>query len=108
LYLTCRNFGIPFHLKAWLDHVIQPHHTFDPATYQGLLTGKKAFVVLAAGGPSLNGPMDRAIPYMKQALGFIGISDVTFIPINGTAGEGAADAKAAATDAAAAAAGLKA
>jgi len=101
------NFGLPYHLKAWLDHVIQPHHTFNPETYGGLLSGKKAFVVLAAGGPTLNTPMDRATPYAKQALGFIGVSDVTFVHVNGTAGPGAADAKATAVKAALASAGLE-
>jgi len=52
------NFAIPFHLKAYLDHITQPHSAFDPATYQGLLKGKLALVVVAtAGGSVFNGPL---------------------------------------------------
>jgi len=79
------NFAIPFHLKAYLDHIIQPHSTLDPATYQGLLKGKRALVVATAGGSALNGPLDHVTPYLKQALGFVGVADVTFVHVNGTA-----------------------
>jgi len=81
--------------QGYLDHIIQPHSTFNPATYAGLLKDKRAVVVATAGGPTLNGPMDATIPYMKQALGFIGVQDVAVVAVNGTASPAAADAIAA-------------
>ena len=80
------------HHQAYLDHIIQPHSTFDPATYSGLLKDKRAVVVATAGGPTLNSPMDATIPYMKQVLSFIGVQDVAVVAINGTATPAAADA----------------
>lgn len=100
------NFGIPFHLKAYLDHIIQPHSTFDPATYAGLLENKRAIVVGAAGGPSFGTPLDAATPYMKQALGFIGVSDVAYVTVNGTASPSATEAIAKGIESAKAAAGI--
>lgn len=79
------NLHIPFHLKNYLDHIIQPHQTFDPATYQGMLSGKRAIVVCTAGSPTLGTPFDACQPYMKQSLGFIGVTDRSFVAVNGTA-----------------------
>ncbi len=46
------NFAIPSTLKAWLDHVLRAGVTFKytPTGPQGLLTGKRAFVLTARGG----------------------------------------------------------
>ncbi|BAU73490.1 FMN-dependent NADH-azoreductase [Metapseudomonas furukawaii] len=79
------NFAIPSTLKSWLDHVLRAGVTF---TYtetgpKGLLTGKRAFVLTARGGIYAGGPLDHQEPYLRQALGFIGIHDVTFIHAEG-------------------------
>jgi len=89
------NLTIPYTLKQWLDHVIQPHQTFDPATYKGLLDGKRAFVVAASGNGLCGGPMDHLTPYMQQALGFVGVSDVsyTYVKSKDAADEAVAELK---------------
>lgn len=74
------NFSIPTSLRAWFDHVLRPRVTF--AAVQGLLTGIRAVVIEARGGRFTEGPtkaMDFQEPYLKTLLGFIGITDVTFI-----------------------------
>lgn len=78
------NFSIPSSLRAWFDHVLRPRVTFaySAAGPQGLLTGKRAIVVESRGGLYSEGPgkaSDFQEPYLKQLLGFIGITDVTFI-----------------------------
>jgi len=80
------NLGIPYSLKRWMDHIAQPHKTFDPATYQGLL-GKRGFVVSASGSGLLGGPMDHVTPYMKQFCGFVGITPALHTYVNGSVGE---------------------
>jgi FMN-dependent NADH-azoreductase len=69
------NLTIPYRLKQWLDHVVQPHQTFDPATNTGLLQGKRAFVVACSGNGLIGSQVDHLTPYMKQILGFIGITN---------------------------------
>src|SRR5699024_9065362 len=46
------NFAIPSTLKAWLDHVLRAGVTFQYTANgpQGLLTGKRAYVLTARGG----------------------------------------------------------
>ena len=46
------NFAIPSTLKAWLDHVLRAGTTFKYTETgpQGLLTGKKAYVLTSRGG----------------------------------------------------------
>lgn len=79
------NFGIPSTLKAWLDHVLRAGVTFKYTETgpQGLLSGKRAFVLTARGGVYAGGPLDHQEPYLRQALAFIGIHDVTFIHAEG-------------------------
>lgn len=75
------NFTVPAALKAWIDLVCRAGLTFkaSPAGYEGLLHGKKAYVVVTSGGVPVGSPYDLASPYMRQVLGFIGITDVTVI-----------------------------
>jgi len=87
------NFGIPYKLKQWFDIVIQPGLTFrfDPAQgYLPLLTDRPTIVILASGGDFVTGMnrgrIDMATPYLREALRFIGISNVRFVPIGPTTG----------------------
>ncbi|TPE49270.1 FMN-dependent NADH-azoreductase [Amaricoccus solimangrovi] len=78
------NFGIPSTLKAWFDRVLRAGVTFRYTNSgpEGLLRGKRAFVVLSRGGLYSEGPaqaMDAQEPHLRTLLGFIGITDVTFI-----------------------------
>jgi FMN-dependent NADH-azoreductase len=87
------NFGIPYKLKQWFDLVIQPGLTFsfDPAQgYLPLLNDRPTIVVLASGSDFATGMnrgrIDMATPYLREALRFIGVRDVRFVPIGPTAG----------------------
>lgn len=79
------NFAIPSTLKSWLDHVLRAGVTFKYTETgpQGLLTGKRAFVLTSRGGVYAGGSLDHQEPYLRQALGFVGIHDVTFIHAEG-------------------------
>ncbi|MFA7822217.1 FMN-dependent NADH-azoreductase [Aeromonas dhakensis] len=79
------NFAIPSTLKAWLDHVLRAGVTFKYTETgpQGLLTGKRAFVLTARGGIYAGSGLDHQEPYLRQALAFIGIHDVRFIHAEG-------------------------
>ena len=82
------NFSIPSTLKAWIDHIARAGRTFryTAAGPEGLLKGKKAYVVTARGGVYSEGPaaaFDFQEPYLRTVLGFIGIKDVTFVHLEG-------------------------
>jgi len=79
------NFAIPSTLKAWLDHVLRAGVTFKYTETgpQGLLSGKRAFVLTARGGIYAGGALDHQEPYLRQALAFIGIHEVQFIHAEG-------------------------
>ena len=79
------NFTIPSTLKAWLDHVVRAGVTFKytPTGPQGLLTGKKAYVLTARGGIYAGSTSDHQEPYLRQVMTLIGIHDVTFIHAEG-------------------------
>lgn len=91
------NFGIPAHLKAYVDNVIRVGRTVDynrdTATFNGLLTGKKALIIssrtgsYAPGTPA--GAMDFCAPYLQFILNFLGIQDVEYVevPYQGMGGE---------------------
>ncbi|WP_339688978.1 NAD(P)H-dependent oxidoreductase [uncultured Parasphingorhabdus sp.] len=75
------NFGIPAALKAWIDMVARARMTFHYTANgpEGLLTGKKAYILVASGGTEIGSEIDFATGYLRHVLGFIGITDVTFI-----------------------------
>ena len=78
------NFGMPSTLKAWFDHVLRAGITFrySEAGPEGLVKGKKAIVVAARGGLYSEGPgaaFDNQEPHLRTMLGFMGITDVTFV-----------------------------
>lgn len=78
------NFGIASSLKSWFDHVLRAGVTFrySEAGPEGLLTGKRAIVVMTRGGLYSEGParaMDSQEPHIRTLLNFIGISDVVFV-----------------------------
>ena len=85
------NFAVPAALKAWIDHVVRVGKTFkvtETGAYQGLLSGKKATVMLASAGSYEAGTPAETYnveaPYMKLILGFIGVTDVTVVQLGGT------------------------
>lgn len=90
--VAMHNFSIPSVLKLWIDQVVRGGLTF---TYggadgpKGLLSGKKATVLVATGGVYDAGSPYAALnfidPYLHTILGFIGITDVKFVTAGGTA-----------------------
>lgn len=75
------NFGIPAALKAWVDMIARARKTFHYTANgpEGLMTGKKAYILIASGGTEVGSEIDFATGYLRHVLGFIGIKDVTFI-----------------------------
>jgi FMN-dependent NADH-azoreductase len=85
------NFSIPSTLKLWIDQIVRAGKTFSYGATgpKGLLTAKKATLLLASGGEygkgSAMASFDFVTPYLQKVLGFIGIADVTIIAASGTA-----------------------
>jgi FMN-dependent NADH-azoreductase len=83
------NFSIPSTLKAWIDHVARRGRTFKYTEKgpEGLLKGKKVVVLTARGGVYSNGApaavYDFQEPYIRTVLGFLGLTDVTFVHFEG-------------------------
>jgi FMN-dependent NADH-azoreductase len=81
------NFSTPAILKAWIDHIVRFGVTFS-ASYEGLLKGKKTTVIVASGGVYTPGSFSESYNYetgyLKFILGFIGLTDVTFVMAGGT------------------------
>lgn len=75
------NFSVPSTLKAWIDLVARAGITFryTETGPEGLLTGKRAIVVITSGGTEAGSDIDYASRYLKHVLGFIGISDVEIV-----------------------------
>ena len=78
------NFSVPTSLRAWFDFVLRAGETFrySEAGPEGLLKGKKVIVLTSRGGLYSQGPgtaADFQEPYLRHLLGFIGLTDVTFI-----------------------------
>jgi FMN-dependent NADH-azoreductase len=46
---------------------------------EGLLTGKKAYLLVASGGTPVGSAIDFATPWLKHVLAFVGITDVEVI-----------------------------
>lgn len=93
------NFGIPSTLKAWLDHVARAGQTFRYSEKgpEGLVTGRRVHVVIASGGIYSEGPaaaLDHAVPYLRTMLGFLGMTDIELVRIEGVALGGDAEAEA--------------
>jgi FMN-dependent NADH-azoreductase len=84
------NFGIPSPLKSYIDHILRPGATFRYTEKgpEGLVHGKKVYLVLARGGIYSEGPMQAfnfQDTYLKVALGFIGLTDIELITVEGVA-----------------------
>jgi len=85
------NFGIPYALKQYLDVVVQPGYTFsysEAEGYKGLMTGRRAMLILARGGAYAPGTEGAALDfqqrYLETLLGFIGFEDTRSIVVEPT------------------------
>jgi len=84
------NFTVPAVLKAWIDHVVRAGKTFSISAkgLEGLAKGRKVVVAVASGSNFAPGSPFEAynheIPYLRTILGFIGLTEVTFVQAGGT------------------------
>ena len=87
------NFGIPAVLKLWIDQIARVNKTFSYATGTpvGLLTGKKATILIASGGSYDAGTAMASFnfvePYLRTVFGFLGVTDVTVVSAGGAAAD---------------------
>lgn len=82
------NFGIPSQLKAWIDHLAKSGVTFKYTEEgpQGLVSGKKVYIAMSSGGVySENAAYDFVSDYLIKVLGFLGMTDVELIRVEGIA-----------------------
>ena len=79
------NFSISSSLKAWIDQIVRIGKTlgYGPDGPHGLLEAKEVMVITARGGGYEKGTLTEAFdfqaPYLRHVLGFIGLTNVTFI-----------------------------
>ena len=98
------NFTIPSSLKAWIDQIVRRGKTFSygPNGRKGLLEKKKVVIITARGGAYEKGAAGEAYdfqePYLRHILGFVGLTDVTFIHAEKQGGEEAGASLAAAAE----------
>ena len=87
LGLPMYNFDIPSSLKAYFDHIARAGITFryTESGSQGLLTGKRVYVLAARGGVYTGTPLDTQTGYVRNFLGFLGLEDVEFVYAEGLA-----------------------
>lgn len=79
--LPIYNFTLPAPLKSWLDQIARAGVSFRYTENgpEGLLKNKRAIVAYASGGTPFGSDMDFASDYMRHMLGFLGITDVSFV-----------------------------
>jgi FMN-dependent NADH-azoreductase len=84
------NYTVPSGLKAWNDHIVRARRTlgFTPDGKPAALRDRPVFVAVSSGarysGTGARQP-DFLTPYLRHVLGVIGLLDVTFFSIEGTA-----------------------
>ena len=79
------NFSVPAALKAWIDLICRDKITFvyDNDSPRGLLSNKRATVIVTSGGTLAGKDIDFTTSYIQHILGFIGVDDVTIIDVTG-------------------------
>lgn len=78
------NFGVATGLRAWFDYVLRAGKTFrySEAGPEGLLRDKQVIIIESRGGLYSEGPAqayDFQEPYLRHLMGFMGLTDVTFV-----------------------------
>ncbi len=81
LGLPIYNFTVPTAFRAWLDLITRVGQTFHYTDTGpvGLLQGKRAIIAIGSGGTKVGSDIDFSTGYIRHILGFIGITDVSFI-----------------------------
>jgi len=96
------NFSITAQLKTYIDLIARAGVTFQYTEKgpEGLLKGKRAIVLVTRGGVYPEGAGDNVTPFLRQFLGFVGITEQEFVYSEGigygpeVAAKAQADAKA--------------
>ncbi|MET1116366.1 MAG: NAD(P)H-dependent oxidoreductase [Comamonas sp.] len=84
------NFTLPSALKAWIDHIVRIRVTFNatPQGKIGCLEDRPVYVAVSSGGlitgESARQP-DFLQPYLRHTLSTIGLHDLHFVTVEGTA-----------------------
>ncbi|MFM0095266.1 NAD(P)H-dependent oxidoreductase [Paraburkholderia nemoris] len=82
------NFTVPAALKLWIDYTLRIHRTFAPTPEGkvGLMRDRPTIVIVGSGGihsgERARQP-DFLTPYLRYALGTIGIHSVQFLLLQG-------------------------
>jgi FMN-dependent NADH-azoreductase len=81
------NYGISTQLKTYFDFISRAGITFRYTAdgVEGLVKGKKVFVVTARGGKYAGTPDDSHTAYLRIFLDSLGMTDATFIYAEGMA-----------------------
>jgi FMN-dependent NADH-azoreductase len=84
------NFTVPSTLKAWIDYIVRIRRTFNstPQGKLGLLKDRPLIVATASGGYAGDTPPgqpDFLTPYLTAILGCIGLKQIAFVRLEGTA-----------------------
>jgi FMN-dependent NADH-azoreductase len=86
LGIPMHNHSVPATFKAWIDQIARAGKTFNYTDKgpKGLVpSSKKVVAVLSRGGlyspEAVQGAMDFQVFYLRQVLGLIGLTDVTFV-----------------------------
>ena len=84
------NYSVPAPLRAWIDHVVRVGKTFLPTAKGkvGTLADRPVYVAVASGG-YISGQKARQPdflrPYLSAVLATIGLDDVHYFTVEGTA-----------------------
>jgi FMN-dependent NADH-azoreductase len=84
------NYTVPSVLKAWIDHVVRVRRTFDLGSNgkAPLLRDRPVYVAVASGGHFMGEHArqpDFLTPYLTAILAMIGLHDVSYFSLQGTA-----------------------
>lgn len=83
------NFSVPATFKAYIDNIVRINRTFtfDPQTqsFAGLVTKTKALIITPSAADFTPGTpmaeMNFCQTYLRSLLNFLGIEDITVVPI---------------------------
>lgn len=84
------NYTVPSALKVWIDHIVRVRVTFTPTPQGkvGVLRDRPVYVALSSGG-LISGEQARQPdflrPYLQAALATVGLRDLRFFTVEGTA-----------------------
>lgn len=83
------NFGVPARLKAWIDQVCRAGKTFRYTENGpvGLLSARKAYLVVASGGTPIGSDIDFASGYLQHIMKFIGIEETHLVHADGSSND---------------------